>query len=1359
MKRLPIKEGTVIEVNSVKISVSDLIGEGSTCLVYTGQILEEGFILEDTLVTIKEFYPADSDSEFGIRRLENGTLQFPEITRDFAGFKARKEQFEAGYRVQKELANSDIMEIMVKPFLYGRYGDSTYIVSDIHMGTGLDQVHFTTLSEKLLCAVRVVELFGILHEAGYMMLDFKPENLLWINQPQMVKLMDSDSVIRSEPQEDKENVAEKLQSSADGDVLYTNNRYSAPEVLLLKEMIETGKCFLEEKRTAYLRPQVNVYSLGIFLFELFFDRYPMDEDMRFTRDLLRELLVKYDGELRDETVADRLLAIIKTAVCPKVRRRFADAGVMMRILNESVEQITSQKYLPKKSIAKANCTYLSYNMIEKYPLYDYSHNANGETVMNVAIIGSHVFRESLLKVMIPCGQMLDSRLNIHMFTQDAISFWDYYTSEVCNPEAKRTIQCYIDEEKINDEQEIILAEIVDKPLAAIYFHTDMELKSISNVIKQENISYIILAKESTEDNCGMVNDIIKNLPRKKHFVAFLTEDKNYEVITRERISTFPIIMEKVSDGYDETAYKSHIYNMGLNVHEFYYRGNVPRAAIDEIKESYKKDTYSIESSERSALHTYYKLKSLGIDPKSSKAPYVFYEKILNEKTRSQELFNKIVYLEHRSWTAFMVVNGVKAIDKLDDAFNYYAYDGDNDWKKKDPRGHVVIHPCMKYSRPGRNLNVSMWEKKISKSIQKKLDPLDLRSLEIYDAVNMIASKRKERILNLVEELETYAAESESEVIKSVFESFRLAVHMVYQRESNSKESWRKAACALRQAGVRENILKKNAWKVIDDIERLMRPALFTAEYKDFKTSDEDIVRAIPKLLIQNGHIWNINTRITIVKPVVRNAWQNIFSTIIMQPDLLVLVPFCNKDKIEPGQYLSWLKQCNVPSSVCIRNVDQLREYGGKDGLIFIDETGINPEQSRTLVKNVYMRNAHTFEVVNGELRSTGTKEDKKIAELFNRSVNLTVQETIMLHGASMVSENPVDYPDDLSLAECQSVWNLYRDLNSGKKWKIFIEELQLLEGNKNKEIKLNKVIEGQYKPTYIEYDVLKKTGIKKLLEKLEEEKIISELSMPGRDSYGLVTFKTIYQSLANYLSEIIKKAVNYPAVHAYDVIVKKETVLITDGSLYVDGVIPHTVCKGGGTERFYRDEVFEEVRMLLDKKNKDKVLQNVRKDSSTGKISFRYASRAVREVLRTEGSILEALIYKECKRNGVFDDIRANVKIVWPDGETENEIDIIGTKNSRTYFISAKMRTANKEDAYEVWTICDKFGIEGEALLVSSHFTTGECYPNKPIALERRVNGMEKMSYIGKDGVDIVDRDNKCRRIVIASSIAEIVGK
>ena len=55
-----------------------------------------------------------------------------------------------------------------------------------------------------------------------------------------------------------------------------------------------------------------------------------------------------------------------------------------------------------------------------------------------------------------------------------------------------------------------------------------------------------------------------------------------------------------------------------------------------------------------------------------------------------------------------------------------------------------------------------------------------------------------------------------------------------------------------------------------------------------------------------------------------------------------------------------------------------------------------------------------------------------------------------------------------------------------------------------------------------------------------------------------------------------------------------------------------------------------------------------------------------------------------------------------------NEIDIIGTKNMKTYFISAKMTVPETGDLTEIKYFADHFGIDGQAVLVTSNCRTAD---------------------------------------------------
>ena len=102
--------------------------------------------------------------------------------------------------------------------------------------------------------------------------------------------------------------------------------------------------------------------------------------------------------------------------------------------------------------------------------------------------------------------------------------------------------------------------------------------------------------------------------------------------------------------------------------------------------------------------------------------------------------------------------------------------------------------------------------------------------------------------------------------------------------------------------------------------------------------------------------------------------------------------------------------------------------------------------------------------------------------------------------------------------------------------------------------------------------------------------------------------------------------------------------------------------------------------------------------------------------LQREGNILEAMIYFTCLEMGIFDDLNINSEFSWnramsgkDDGYiVNNEIDIIGTKNMKTYFISAKMAVPETAHLTEIKYFADHFGIDGQAVLVTSNRRTAD---------------------------------------------------
>ena len=87
------------------------------------------------------------------------------------------------------------------------------------------------------------------------------------------------------------------------------------------------------------------------------------------------------------------------------------------------------------------------------------------------------------------------------------------------------------------------------------------------------------------------------------------------------------------------------------------------ASVREIEqESYAGNHYNRASSERAALHLIYKLASIGImDLGDPGLIDQLNEKLYAKSKTAIENLERLVWLEHKSWTAFMLCSGWRCL--------------------------------------------------------------------------------------------------------------------------------------------------------------------------------------------------------------------------------------------------------------------------------------------------------------------------------------------------------------------------------------------------------------------------------------------------------------------------------------------------------------------------------------------------------------------------------------------------------------------------------------------------------------------------------------------------------------------------
>lgn len=838
-KRRPLKYGDRLLIEGDEYRIESCIGKGTSCLAYRAYLVNQRNELQDMPVIMKEFYPFSAGEPFHIYR-ENEMLKITAHTGQDHEYLRRLDQFEQGYKSQWNLSCSDeTMEIMVRPQKYGSFGDSRYVVTNIHAGTSFDQVVFSTLKEKMEAIMAVVDMLQILHEAGYMLLDFKPENLLWIPQTRRVKLFDVDSVLKYRQLENIE-----------PEDIRVNTGYLSPQLKVFWEIVENDREEFAQKKYRYLIPSNDIYAAGLLLGRMLFgweeaEEYTIDED-----SWKEQILARYAEELKGkEQLTEELHKILKRSLKEQIRQRYGTASHLLKDLSRVYHTLTSETYLTRKNVARANYSYISYNTLERFPLFRYSCVKEDHQTLDVTIVGNHAMRRQFLQGIISTGQMLDTRLNIRLIDPAADSFWEKFTSEENCTELGKAVTCNLNRSVIKGDVD---TTIVDRPLAHIDLDTDGRSSHILETIRSCKSGYVLLLHEDENKNRQIAKELLRETDDGKRFIGYLDNSESKLRSFQSQEDLFMISSFRMSETYCEEAFESRIYHMGLAVHAHYTQGNQQEYDWEQIEKDYRKDLYQVESSERSALHAIYKLASVGIDPKDPNAAELFSKQVLCRETPEQkELFDRLAALEHRSWTAYMILQGVRTVESAEE-FSRYAYVGKNDWKDRSNPDHIK-HPCIKAAGVGRGLPEKDWENMSEEAIAK-LDPLDAWSriihcslVELVKKESMFREHKMKELRSILLE-EAGGEDSNNHILWNAYHSLERVISSCLDLGEQAASIWKQICETMKQTCMEYEIWGLRLETILMELDRLMQPAIRVNTYHDFKEQDEDVLFAIPKIL-------------------------------------------------------------------------------------------------------------------------------------------------------------------------------------------------------------------------------------------------------------------------------------------------------------------------------------------------------------------------------------------------------------------------------------------------------------------------------------------------------------------------------
>lgn len=317
MKRIPLNQGDKIKLNNREYTIDTVIGDGATCIVYSGYYYDNRN--HRHYVNIKECYPYNADitresQKLNWRSEEEKTIAFDNF--NFAYDKLMSIQNLKGLR------NST-----VRVHNICKTNETLYYVMDLNEGNTFDKDN-CSLSDtlKVVCALaRVVDKY---HNNGYLHLDIKPSNFLTIDETkELVILFDMDTIT---PIEDIKSGKVRVCSYSED--------WAAPEQ--------------KQGKISKLCPATDIYAIGAVLFEKVMGRQVECGDSCLFAEW------DFDGDFFEDVnpkIKRLLRNIFRKTLSANIKRRYQNAYELIKDLEEAIKVASCDVYLKGDDICCSGC--------------------------------------------------------------------------------------------------------------------------------------------------------------------------------------------------------------------------------------------------------------------------------------------------------------------------------------------------------------------------------------------------------------------------------------------------------------------------------------------------------------------------------------------------------------------------------------------------------------------------------------------------------------------------------------------------------------------------------------------------------------------------------------------------------------------------------------------------------------------------------------------------------------------------------------------------------------------------------------------------------------------------------------------
>lgn len=887
--RVPLKPGDTVTITPEKRYVIDRkLAEGGFSLLYLAHLEGSG-----RYVALKEYFP---------RFMDNGVVQRQEDGKILCCMPFSQSNREERYFLEKGRAcfQKEVMLTQKAGIVYGEDGafqqqnnadilraegpmedtrGNLYLAVDSFQGESLGQfiergfvrhcdghIESNQFLEEIIRILKktTIRLSALHDSADLLHLDLSPDNIY---------LALADGKTRRQPYIIDYGSAMDRSEGRAGDCR-TVNPFSAPEVRALAEYGDSG-CGYEPDESS------DIYALAAILFYAATGSLFTAESRLFSTDWEEQIRRGYSAGLPafhgTSSFSDSLIAFFRRGLAPAQQARFQTAKQLLDALEELENRYRQYgNLLPLVSPDEL----MSYLVLEKHPLYRYR---SGDGDIHVLCLGSGVFVHRMILSLISCGQIIGSRLHIHVVSnrkkEDFVSrlrkaapALELYSNLVCSREKTFVNFSYTWVPDILDEK--ICASVLQQYGDARYILISLGRNRLNLAAAQ--LYSGTLARQGGSGN------------RKTIINYYCGEDAANNIVGGIQRNQLPPWLEVDSFSEDLMGYTCTLRELGLRtlkLAHLYNRLSSAGISLARSAEGLVTDEYSQRSSCAAALHLKYKLAGIGFVPEHDTPDEHGIQAYL--EALSGPALGTLLQNEHTRWMMYMIADGYRLpTDPELLRYGFEVVDGKFNaaWKCRERKLHPCLVPC---SESGLVLKPSDYDNPEAMS-GTDMDPLDRVSLKLH----LFSGEKCREILedDTIGRLFSKLHRKTAAAVRSGIVAEHRAALLERELEKVQKEICLQTAC-LRFPGEDgtlprlQRLYEENGMNICEEMETLQRNLSIFAEFsacRDYKAPDLTIIRNLPWLL------WGDNS-FCLIKPVGKTTAENLRAALILDPKELIFL--------------------------------------------------------------------------------------------------------------------------------------------------------------------------------------------------------------------------------------------------------------------------------------------------------------------------------------------------------------------------------------------------------------------------------------------------------------------------------------